>query len=98
GSHAARDPDALADADLDRNADPDPDAHDDSIPGPDGGAGDVRPQEFGNVRPRPLFCLRTLMIHLLMLAGSLALPAPSLSALQAQVPSASHAALEAGFA
>ncbi len=38
------------------------------------------------------------MIHLLMLAGSLALPAPSLSALEAQVPSASHAALEAGFA
>ena len=38
------------------------------------------------------------MIHLLMLAASLALPAPSLSALEAQVPSASHAALEAGLA
>ncbi len=38
------------------------------------------------------------MLHLLILAGSLAVSSPSLSALETQVPKASHAALEAGIA
>src|SRR5262249_2492466 len=49
-----------------------------------------------------LFCLRTVMLHLLMLAGFLALPAmppsASRSALEAQIPRSSRAAVEAGFA
>jgi L,D-transpeptidase catalytic domain len=39
-----------------------------------------------------------MLLHLLMLARSLAVPAPSVPALEAQVPRASHAALEAGLA
>jgi L,D-transpeptidase catalytic domain len=37
------------------------------------------------------------MLHLLILAGWLAVPAPSLASLETQVPASSHAALEAGI-
>jgi len=44
-----------------------------------------------------LFFLRTVMLHLLILAGAFAVSSPSLPALERQVPPASHAALEAGI-